>query len=100
MFGRRTKQGKVFYLPAEDVHGMRSRVTALGMKHGDTAGFFVLDGASDLYGPDGQAAELGRLVRYERPALVVIDTLAAAFPGLEENASEVDGCRSAGGRGI
>ena len=33
----------------------------------------------------GQAADLLRLVRRDKPALVVIDTLAAAFPGLEEN---------------
>lgn len=85
-FGRRTRQGGVFYVAAEDSRGMRSRVTALHAEHGDADSFKLVEGVSDLLNdksPDLKA--LTQAVKRDRPALIIIDTLAVAFPGLEEN---------------
>ncbi len=88
-FGLRTKQGKVLYVAAEDTHGMKNRVAALRRRNGDTPDFYVVDGVADLLGDgDGDSSDLAALREYVddlRPALIVIDTLAIAFPNLEEN---------------
>lgn len=85
-FGRRTRQGGVFYVAAEDPHGMRQRVHGLMLTHGDAPGFAMVEGVGSLL--DGaQAAALRELVDRHRPSLVFIDTLAMAFPGLQENDS-------------
>ncbi|OOY20406.1 hypothetical protein BMI86_07575 [Thioclava sp. DLFJ5-1] len=85
VFGQRVKAGGVFYVAAEDGHGMRGRVQALEAEHGDAPDFKVVEGVSDLLSKQGQLKALQRAVKERRPALVVIDTLAVAFPGLEEN---------------
>jgi hypothetical protein len=85
-FGMRTKPGRVMYVAAEDELGMRGRLTALKRRHGDAPEFALVEGVSDLLddmGPDLDA--LAAAVAEQRPALIVIDTLAMAFPGLEEN---------------
>lgn len=88
-FGMRTKPGPVFYVAAEDPHGMRGRVTALRIRHGDAAAFRLVEGVSDLFAPAADDLEALRdAVEEQRPSLVIIDTLAMAFPGLEENAAE------------
>lgn len=85
VFGRRVTAGGVFYVAAEDGHGMQGRVTALRAEHGDAPDFAVIPNVSDLLSKQGQLKALQRAVKERRPALVVIDTLAVAFPGLEEN---------------
>ena len=85
VFGRRVKTGGVFYVAAEDGHGLRGRVQALSAEHGDAPDFKVVEGVSDLLSKQGQLKALQRAVKERRPALVIIDTLAVAFPGLEEN---------------
>ena len=88
-FGLKTKAGPVFYLASEDPLGLERRVRALESEHGSAPDFqlvgnvrgFFEKGAPDL-------KELLREVRKQQPRLVIIDTLAAAFPGLEENAAE------------
>ncbi len=87
-FGRRTRQGEVLYVAAEDAHGLRGRMQALGERHSDAPAFVLVEGVSDLFTPGGQAADLLRHVRERRPAVVVIDTLAAANPGLRESESD------------
>jgi len=88
-FGMRSKPGRVFYVAAEDPHGMRGRVTALKMRQGDADDFTLVEGVSDLLSPDSpDFAALKDAVADQRPALVFIDTLAMAFPGLEENSAE------------
>ncbi|WP_287208968.1 AAA family ATPase [Mesorhizobium sp.] len=85
-FGMRCKQGGVLYVAAEDPHGMRGRVKALRKAHGEAQDFQLVEGVSDLLGdksPD--LAALVAAVRERQPALIFIDTLAMAFPGLEEN---------------
>ncbi len=85
VFGRRVKAGGVFYVAAEDGHGMRGRVQAMEAEHGDAPDFKVVEGVTDLLSKQGQLKALQQAVKERRPALVVIDTLAVAFPGLEEN---------------
>ncbi|MGA0545636.1 AAA family ATPase [Brevundimonas sp. VNH65] len=88
-FGMRTKPGEVFYVAAEDSHGMQGRVAALKLRHGDAPGFTVVDGVSDLLADDSpDLAALIEAVEARRPSLVFLDTLAMAFPGLEENSAE------------
>lgn len=92
--GRRTKVGGVFYVAAEDEHGMRGRVTALKAEYGDTDNFKLVAGVSDLLNETvaGQGSPhfnaLLKAVEEQQPRLIVIDTLSMAFPGLEENSAE------------
>ncbi len=92
VFGLRTKQGQVFYIACEDEDGMAGRVAALCGDLGVTDGFQLVQGCGDLFSrgqvegkgsPDLEA--LVKQVRLVRPSLIVIDTLAMAMPGLEEN---------------
>jgi KaiC/GvpD/RAD55 family RecA-like ATPase len=89
VFGMRTKPGEVFYVAAEDSHGMQGRVAALKLRHGDAPAFTVVDGVSDLLADDSpDLVALLQAVAARRPSLVFLDTLAMAFPGLEENSAE------------
>ena len=88
-FGMRTKPGVVFYVAAEDPHGMRGRVSALKIRDGDAPEFALVEGVSDLLAKDSPDLKALRTAIAERkPSLVFLDTLAMSFPGLEENSSE------------
>lgn len=85
-FGLRTRSGGVLYIAAEDATGMQQRIAALARRHGHVSTFHVVDGVSDMLGEESpHLAALVDLIEAQRPALIVIDTLAAGFPGLEEN---------------
>lgn len=89
VFGRRVKAGTVLYVSAEDPHGMAQRVTALRVEHGDASNFLVVPDVSDLFGTrHADAGPLLDLVDEHKPALVIVDTVAAAAPGIRENESE------------
>lgn len=93
VFGRRTKPIPVLYVAAEDSLGMNRRVVALRKRMGGGAPFFVTSAVSDLYRePDeGEFSEifiLSENARRKGVSLIIIDTLAMAFPGLEENDSK------------
>lgn len=91
-FGMRCKAGGVFYVAAEDPHGMRGRVKALRLAHDDTPDFHLVEGVSNLLiGESPDLAALVAAVKDQLPKLIVIDTLAMAFPGLEENSAEAMG---------
>lgn len=91
-FTMRTRQGRVFYVAAEDPHGMRGRVSALKLRHGDAGNFTLVEGVSDLLTKDSaDFAALRRAVKEQKPSLIFIDTLAMAFPGLEENSADAMG---------
>jgi archaellum biogenesis ATPase FlaH len=86
VFNRRTRQGGVLYVAAEDSHGMRARMKALRAEHGEAEAFTLVEGVSDLLNDkSNDLKDLIQAVKERRPALIVIDTLAAAFAGLEEN---------------
>ncbi|WP_022687635.1 AAA family ATPase [Sphingomonas phyllosphaerae] len=88
-FGMRTKPGLVLYVAAEDARGMKDRVRALRIRHGDADAFRVGEGITDLLTTGSEdLVELRRHVRELQPSLIFIDTLAMAFPGLEENSAE------------
>jgi KaiC/GvpD/RAD55 family RecA-like ATPase len=88
VFGRRSKPGRIFYVAAEDPAGMAARIQALRRRHGDAPLFSLVDGLAGSLAEPERLAELGELIRTERPALVVVDTLAAAFPAIDENGSK------------
>lgn len=91
-FGMRVRQGSTFYVAAEGAGGMRKRVSALRRRYGDAAGFRLVTGLSNLMPQNGKRsldhAELLAAIERERPRVVIIDTIARAFVGLEENSSE------------
>jgi hypothetical protein len=88
-FSRRTRRGGVFYVAAEDPQGMAQRIRALREVHGDAPDFLLVSGVASLLPEKGSdLATLCRAVAERRPALVIIDTLAVAFPGIDENSSE------------
>jgi archaellum biogenesis ATPase FlaH len=84
-FGMRTKQGTVFYVAAEDSYGMEGRVRALAQRQGHTPAFRLIADISDLSDESEHLEWLKEQVAEQRPSLIVVDTLAMAFPGLEEN---------------
>lgn len=102
MFGLRIRQSSgVFYVAAEDEHGMRARMMALRNSLGDAPSLRLVGGASDLLSKNApQLKALRAAVKVECPALVIIDTLAMAFPGLEENSAEGMGLVVAAARSL
>lgn len=92
VFGLPTKTGPVFYVACEDEDGMAGRVAALRADLGPADSFHLVRGCSDLFSP-GQVEGKGspdlvalfKQVKAVKPKLIVIDTLAMAMPGLEEN---------------
>ncbi len=85
-FAMRAKPGRVFYVAVEDAHGMRNRIAALAIRQGHAPLFQMVEGVADIFAEDSADLEaLAEAVEEQRPALIFIDTLAMAFPGLEEN---------------
>lgn len=87
-FGQRVRAGGAFYVAAEDPHGMRGRVRALKSAYGDAKGFQLVEGVSNLFPDSPDLVALLEAVESRKPSIVFIDTLAMAFPGLEENSAE------------
>lgn len=83
-FGRRTRQGAVLYIAVEDPDGMKQRITALRAKHGPVDNFRLLTGVSSLL-DDGDWKAVAERIHHWRPAVIFVDTLARAFPGIKEN---------------
>lgn len=98
-FGRRVRQCPVLYIAAEDATGMQMRVAALRQMHGDAPDFFLVPDAPNLNAKDQRdITELAAIARDRGVGLIVVDTLARAFPGLRENEAEemdhvVESCR-------
>jgi KaiC/GvpD/RAD55 family RecA-like ATPase len=85
VFGLRTKQGRTMYLAAEDAAGMRQRIHALYQAKGDAPDFAVVPCGS--LRDEANVRDLHDAVSDWKPALVVIDTLGAAFAGMDENSA-------------
>ncbi len=85
VFGMRTKPGAVLYVAAEDVAGMRQRVHALKLIHGDAPDLALTD-CGNLT-DDAARADLLDAVAFVKPALVIIDTVGAGWSGIDENDS-------------
>mgnify|MGYP006282171189 FL=1 len=85
VFGRDVVQGRVLYLAAENERGLMDRVKALHQEFGNCEDFIAVAEVEDMR---RSVKRLLELVNEERPALVVVDTFAAAFPGLRENEAD------------
>jgi hypothetical protein len=95
--GREVEQGGVIYCALEGSHGIANRVAAFRMEHGlegSKVPFAVVPYSLNMLNPD---ADTPRLIQTIKDAsehlsipvrLVVIDTLARALAGGNENASE------------
>lgn len=88
--GRRVKQGTVLYLAYEGIGGMAKRAAALAQHYGDGDVPLYVTGADyNLREPAGRKL-LGEDLAHlpDKPALVVIDTLARAMKGGDENSAQ------------
>ena len=85
VFGREVVQGPVLYIPAENERGLMDRVNALYQEFGPCEDFITVAEVGDVR---RSAKRLLALVKETRPALVVLDTFAAGFPGLKENEAD------------
>ena len=89
LYKLKTRTGPVLYVAAEDASGLGTRIRALVNRYGKSDQLYLVDGLTDLGSEDGtQLKELAQIVREKSPSLVVLDTLAMSFPGLDENSSE------------
>ena len=97
--GRHVRPGAVLYIAAEGAEGVRRRIQAFCGHHNvKRVGlrFYMLDGAVNLLESKSRK-ELGAMLEQfreetgERPALMVVDTLARAMPGADENSGEAMG---------
>ncbi|HEX7041243.1 MAG TPA: AAA family ATPase, partial [Trueperaceae bacterium] len=89
--GRRVHQGVVLYLAYEGIGGLAKRAAALLHHYGDVSDvpLYVVGADYNLREKAGRqalAADLGQLP--EKPVLVVIDTLARAMKGGDENSAQ------------
>ena len=92
--GKRTVAGAVLYVAGEGSESIKMRVLAWREKHGVSTQVAIVPAAVNLL---DRSADVGRVIdackaveeRYRRPVtLIVVDTLARAFGGGNENASE------------
>ena len=89
--GMRVRQGQVLYIAAEDPTDIETRMRALAKRHGRTPNLSVGNKYCQLTDPEHLKRVVARVDKY-RPKLIVIDLLAAAFPGIDENNSnDTDG---------
>jgi hypothetical protein len=89
VFGHRTRPTTVLYIAAEDGTGMKQRVKALYERMGDAPNFFLQPVPVDFLSPESPHVEdIEALIAAHQPGLVILDTIARAFPGLRENESE------------
>ena len=86
VFGLRTAQGRALYVAAEDIRGVQKRVGALGAKYGHTDDCAVVE-SGNLREPEDRAALMETVMEF-RPTVIFVDTVAAAWAGIEENSSQ------------
>src|SRR3546814_17354457 len=95
----RTRQGRVFYVAAEDESGMRGRVTALRDRHGDAQRLALVCGVSNLLGKgSADLKAIRQAISHTRPALVIGDQLALALPDRNEKTNAPNGSVQETGR--
>ncbi|MBL6082484.1 AAA family ATPase [Belnapia sp. T18] len=88
VFGRRTRACRVLYIAAEAPRDTEARFVAMRQRYGEAPNLHFLGVEIDLQDPDsGDLDDLRAYIAELKPDLIFLDTLAAAFPGLEENES-------------
>lgn len=92
--GKAVRQGVVVYVVGEGLGGFSLRLKAMRQHYGmpDSLPFYMVPRAVN-FRQDAEVAELVRLVKAAVPegtriSLVVIDTLARAMPGVDENSAQ------------
>lgn len=90
-FGKETIQGDVVYIAGEGSAGLKSRRDALEKRYNlETARVFFIPQQLNLRSTDDDRQKLISAIRAKNinPILIIVDTLARAFAGGNENASE------------
>ncbi len=92
-FGRAVKQGVVVYIAGEGLGGLSTRIKAMRARYEISADvpFFVRPKAVNFRDPNmvQELIALAREAAQGQPiAIVVIDTLARAMPGVDENSAQ------------
>tara|TARA_R100001143_G_C3360997_1_gene135675 strand:- start:8652 stop:10568 length:1917 start_codon:yes stop_codon:yes gene_type:complete len=99
-FNRATKIGTVVWVAAEAAGSMRNRAKAYAQAKGvalDKCDLWIMEQTMTFMDPD-DAAGLMACVTEKQPSLIIVDTLAAASGGANENSGEdmnvvLDNCR-------
>lgn len=91
--GRKVRQGVVIYIAGEGLGGLALRIKAMRQEYGIPADapFYVRPKAVNFRDPQAVAdlIAIARETAAGRPiALVVVDTLARAMPGVDENSAQ------------
>ena len=100
-FGMTVKQGAVVYIAGEGTGGLSVRLRAMRSRHGIEIDvpFWIRERAVN-FRIEGEVTELATMIRAtvgeEVIAMVVIDTLARAMPGADENSAQEVGIVIAG----
>ncbi len=89
-FGRRVKQAPVLYIGFEAFGGLHRRAQALQRKHGaGEVPLFFMPGTFNLRDPEGRRALAAAISELpEVPQFIVMDTLAYALQGGDENSAQ------------
>ncbi|WP_140886982.1 AAA family ATPase [Muricoccus nepalensis] len=86
VFGRRTRKCRVLYIAAEAGADMEVRLVALRKRYGAVNGLHMIAVPMDLQNLDCRdLKELRAEIKRLQPDVIFVDTIAAAFPGMEEN---------------
>jgi hypothetical protein len=87
--GLRVNGGPVLYIAAEGGAGIRNRLAAIKRERPEMASapFTLLPVGVDLHGK-GDALAICKIMPYEAPALVVVDTLARSMGAGDENTAK------------
>ncbi len=84
-FERRVRKGAVLYCGLEGGTGIGKRVRALYETHGDAPGFSYIAQGLPLFGDPEAADDLIEAAKSVSARLIIVDTLARAMPGGNEN---------------
>lgn len=86
-FGRKVTATRTLYIASENPRSIRRRLRALRQQHGDTSDLLLIGATPDLFNASGDAEAIAQIVQDEGIGLVVLDVLADAFPGMDENSN-------------
>ncbi len=86
--GKQTRRAKVLYIAAEGAAGLKQRVAAWELRHGQEMEVLFLPESVQMHRPEHIEALVWELEQMEeKPGLIVADTLARCFVGGDENSA-------------
>jgi hypothetical protein len=92
--GKRVKQGNVLYVSMEGSYGLKNRIAAYKKQYNtDLSGFLMMPCSVDFINPEGNISEFVSVLADAKAKLgnirlVVVDTLARAIGGGDENSGQ------------